>query len=179
MNKAPTLTGDRVVLRSVHESDKNIFESNREPDFLLMVGSPDKNTDYDKNDSFENALHNPFQWAITVNKHCIGTTFLHSFEKRGKRARYAVGIFEPHNWNKGLGTEITRLVLDYAFNRLCLHRVDLRVLEYNKRAINCYKKCGFKHEGIERHSAFIDGKWYDDIIMGILDFEYKSLSKPG
>jgi RimJ/RimL family protein N-acetyltransferase len=73
---------------------------------------------------------------------------------------------------KGIGQEVTRLLLKYAFEELNLHRVDLRVLAYNVRAINCYKKCGFIIEGTERESAYVDGAWYDDLIIGILAHEF-------
>jgi ribosomal-protein-alanine N-acetyltransferase len=55
-----------------------------------------------------------------------------------------------------------------------LHRVDLKVLDYNKRAIRCYEKCGFKVDGILRDSAFIEGAFHSDIIMSILEDEWKS-----
>jgi len=58
---------------------------------------------------------------------------------------------------------------------LGLHRVDLRVLEYNKRAIACYQKCGFVMEGIEREGALIEDRWESDWIMSILDREYFQL----
>jgi len=54
---------------------------------------------------------------------------------------------------QGLGTEVTRVVLDFAFGPLALHRVGLRVLAYNRRAIGCYEKCGFQEEGREREPA--------------------------
>lgn len=59
-----------------------------------------------------------------------------------------------------------------AFEELNLHRVDLRVLEYNKRAIKCYEKCGFIKEGVEREGALIEGKYETDVFMSILDREY-------
>jgi RimJ/RimL family protein N-acetyltransferase len=61
------------------------------------------------------------------------------------------------------------LVLDYAFNVLKLHRVSVRVVDYNLRAIRAYQKCGFMVEGREREAAFVDGNWYDDVMMAILD----------
>jgi ribosomal-protein-alanine N-acetyltransferase len=91
------------------------------------------------------------------------------------RARYAVGLFDPTVWSKGLGTEITQLVLRYSFEELELHRVDLRVLQYNKRAIKCYEKCGFIQEGIEREGALIEGKYETDVFMSILDREFHSI----
>jgi hypothetical protein len=60
---------------------------------------------------------------------------------------------------------------------LILHRVDLRVLEYNKRAIRCFEKCGFVIEGRIREDALIEDKWETDIMMSILDYEYEKLKK--
>ncbi|MEH7887318.1 GNAT family protein [Bacillus sp. JJ1609] len=88
-----------------------------------------------------------------------------------------MGFFDPSVWNRGLGTEVTQLVLKYAFEQLNLHRVDLRVLEYNKRAIRCYEKCGFVQEGTEREGALIEGKYETDVFMSILDREYNSLKE--
>src|ERR687893_200076 len=69
--------------------------------------------------------------------------------RRGGRASFAIGIFEAGGRNRGLGTEMTRLVLGYAFEVMKLHRVSLRVLAYNHRAIASYEKCGFVREGVE------------------------------
>jgi RimJ/RimL family protein N-acetyltransferase len=74
----------------------------------------------------------------------------------------------PALLGKGLGTEATRLVLRHAFNDLGLHRVGLRVLAYNHRAIRSYEKCGFVIEGREREAALVDGAWHDDVLMGAL-----------
>ena len=50
------------------------------------------------------------------------------------------------------------------------------VLEYNHRAIACYKKCGFVQECVLRETAFVDGVWHDDILMSILEDEYRAIS---
>jgi RimJ/RimL family protein N-acetyltransferase len=55
---------------------------------------------------------------------------------------------------------------------LGLHRVSVRVVAYNERAIQAYKKCGFRIEGREREAALVDGVWHDDVIMGVLESEY-------
>jgi RimJ/RimL family protein N-acetyltransferase len=53
--------------------------------------------------------------------------------------------------------------------------VDLKVLEYNQRAIACYEKCGFVKEGIEREGALIEGKYESDVMMSILEREYVTI----
>jgi len=115
----------------------------------------------------------PLHWIIEVDQRCIGTARLHQLDPENRRARYAIGIFDPAMWGKGLGTEATRLVLGYAFDVLRLHRVDLRVLAFNQRAIACYEKCGFVQEGIEREGVFIGGEWQSDVLMSILEQEYR------
>lgn len=174
MNTAPTIHGNRIILRALRETDRSVVvESHRDPEFLRLVGADREDIDI-KNASnvFEQALADPSYWAITENRRCIGTAFLHSLVKNDRRARYAIGIFEPTDWGKGLGAETTRLVLDFAFRQLGLHRVDVRVLEYNERAIRCYEKCGFVREHSERESAWVNGRWHNDLIMGILEHEY-------
>jgi RimJ/RimL family protein N-acetyltransferase len=52
--------------------------------------------------------------------------------------------------------------------------MSVRAVEYNARAIRTYQKCGFVVEGREREAAFVDGIWYDDVMMGILDSEFVS-----
>jgi len=106
--------------------------------------------------------------------HCIGTIRLHGIVAADRRARLAIGIFDHRFWSRGYGSEAIRLLPGYAFNAMGLHRVDLRVLAYNTRAIRAYERCGFVREGSERESALVDGVWHDDIIMGILEHEFRA-----
>ncbi len=172
MHAAPILRGKYVVLRALCEADRAVVESDRNPDFLRLVGTNVQDVEAVATHGFEQLLADPLCWAVTIDNRCIGTAFLHSLVRSDKRARYAIGIFEPRDWGKGLGTEATRLVLDYAFRQLDLHRVDVRVLDYNQRAIRCYEKCGFVRERIERESAWVNGRWHNDLIMGILEYEH-------
>lgn len=113
----------------------------------------------------------PHSWVIDFGGRFIGTARLHSLVSGDRRASFAIGIFDPRMLSQGLGTEATRLVLEHAFATLHLHRVALRVLADNARAIRCYEKCGFVREGRERESARVGDRWVDDIIMGIVEGE--------
>ena len=70
----------------------------------------------------------------------------------------------PDAMTRGLarhGSEAIRLLLHHAFTELNFHRIGIRVLAYNERAIRAYQKCGFLIEGRERETAFVDGLWHD------------------
>src|SRR5918912_584474 len=90
---------------------------------------------------------------------CAGVVRLHSLLERDRRARLAIGLLHPDLLARGTSTSAIRILLRHEFDTLQLHRVDLRVLSFNVRAVRCYEKCGFVREGIERDSAFVDGAW--------------------
>ena len=87
-----------------------------------------------------------------------------------------MGIFIGNKdyWGKGYGAEAIELLLDFGFNILNLHNINLKVYSYNKPAIKCYQKVGFKEVGRLREAKQIAGQKFDQIIMDILEKEYKS-----
>ena len=70
--------------------------------------------------------------------------------------------------NLGLGAALMKegLWLAHAWH---LHRVELTVVADNHRAVKLYEKMGFQREGVKRENYLgEDGKYYDEVIMGIL-----------
>ncbi|MFD1677089.1 GNAT family N-acetyltransferase [Alicyclobacillus fodiniaquatilis] len=176
MNQSPMIRGKTVVLRKPKESDiLDRFKCGRSKELVRMYGGDTRHlkpfTMEDAKKFVDSVLSHELDWCIEFKGRCIGQTRL-TLSREDYRARYAIGIFDTSELGKGLGTEVTLLVLRYAFEELKLHRVDLRVLEYNHRAIACYEKCGFMKEGIEREGVFIEGKFETDVFMSILDREY-------
>lgn len=179
-NLRPDLQGERVDLRPPRPSDKeDRLNAGRDPELTKMYGGDYRNisplTPEEVERWYEILLSDPLSWIIEANGKCVGHCRLHSLDTDNRAARYAIGIFNRDYWGKGYGTEATRLVLKYAFEELKLHRVDLRVLSYNERAIAAFGKCGFVEEGHERDSALVAGEWHTDVRMSILEHEYRTL----
>ena len=84
-------------------------------------------------------------------------------------------IGDPAQWGRGYGTDATRVLLKFCFMELALNRVQLRVLSYNARAIRCYQKVGFQHEGVLREAMLRDGQYVDIVQMSILRREWAAL----
>lgn len=116
----------------------------------------------------------PHAWIVEHEGRLLGEVRLDGLNQRDARARLAIGFYNPAKLGIGLGRETVGLILAHAFGALELHRVDLRVLAYNTRAIRCYASCGFVVEGRERDAALVDGVWYDDVIMAILAPEFRA-----
>src|SRR6185437_5461536 len=107
-------------------------------------------------------------WSIEVEGRFVGTVRLHSFVPADERASVAISIFDATLLGRGYGTEALQLLVRHAFSGLGLHRLSVRVLASNARAVRCYEKCGFRHEGRERESARVGHGWEDDFIMGLV-----------
>ncbi len=122
---------------------------------------------------------NPYVWIIEVGGQLIGEIKLHSVNAQDRRASMAIAIYDAQQLGKGYGSEAIRLLLHHAFTELDLHRIGIRVLAYNERAIRAYLKCGFVVEGRERETAFVDGVWHDDLMMGILSRDFKGRGRSG
>ena len=84
-----------------------------------------------------------------------------------------IGLGDRACWGNGYGTDAIRVILRYAFTELNLVRVSLDVFEYNPRAIRCYEKAGFVHEGRLRKFLDREGERWDMIFMGILREEWE------
>jgi RimJ/RimL family protein N-acetyltransferase len=107
----------------------------------------------------------------------IGNIGLHDIEPENRRAELGIIIGDKAHWSQGYGTDAVRTLLRWAFEYLNLNRISLRVYDYNERAIGCYQKCGFRHEGTMRQARYTDGQYHDEWIMGVLRDEFLEMQK--
>jgi RimJ/RimL family protein N-acetyltransferase len=76
---------------------------------------------------------------------------------------------------RGYGTDAMRVIVGYGFRELGLHRIQLSVAPFNPAGIRAYEKAGFVAEGRLRESVLHDGRWYDEVLMSILDREWAAI----
>lgn len=104
----------------------------------------------------------------------IGYTTLEDIDYFHRCANYGILIGEKDCWNKGYGTEATRLMLAYAFRTLHLHNVMLKVDSGNERAIRAYVRAGFREIGRRREVRWVDGVIMDQVFMDCLATDFAS-----
>jgi diamine N-acetyltransferase len=100
----------------------------------------------------------------------VGTCALDAISHRHLRASF--GILLGERRGQGLGTEATRLTLDWAFNVLSLRNVLLEVYPWNAGAIRAYEKAGFKVVGRRRDALLHHGRRWDEIYMDAVASEF-------
>jgi [ribosomal protein S5]-alanine N-acetyltransferase len=90
-----------------------------------------------------------------------------------RSATFGILIGDKKFWGKGIGVEATRLMVEYGFYRLNLHRIDLGVYAEHESAVHAYERVGFKVEGRLREDVFQGGEYKDRLWLGLLRSEYK------
>ena len=94
------------------------------------------------------------------------------WKKREAELRIRIG--EKKYWNQGLGSEALHLILDHFLGERQFKRIYLSVYDFNKRAIRCYQKNGFKQIGFLHRQ---DREWKNIILMEINIHHYRNLVK--
>ena len=78
-------------------------------------------------------------------------------------AEFGIAIGERRG--QGLGTEATRLVLDFAFHVLHLRNVLLETLEWNVAGLTAYERAGFRRVGVRRGAVMSRGRPTNVVLM--------------
>ena len=118
-----------------------------------------------------------FFLIIAPDGRIIGESLVNEIDWDLRSANFRIGIYHSTVRGQGIGTWATEITRDFAFEELKLHRLALDVYAFNTRAERTYLKAGFKREGVLR-DAVMDGSQYaDDILMTILEDDWRKIKE--
>lgn len=98
----------------------------------------------------------------------LGSVYIRDIDRQHNKAEYGIFIGESQARGHGIGTAAAKLMLRYCFEEEGLHRIYLRALSGNVRAIRSYEKAGFRKEACLKDDVRIDGKYCDIIWMAAI-----------
>jgi RimJ/RimL family protein N-acetyltransferase len=101
----------------------------------------------------------------------VGWLTLWGARPKDRNATISIALAREY-LGRGYGTDAMHVIVDYAFREVGLHRIQLEVESFNTAGIRAYEKAGFVEEGRHRESVWHDGRWYDEVMMSILDHEW-------
>ena len=116
-----------------------------------------------------------FFLIIAPDGSIIGESIINEIDWDLRCANFRIALFHSIERGKGIGTWATELTRDFAFEKLKLHRLTLDVYSFNPRAEKTYLKAGFKREGVLKDAIMDGDKYADDILMSILEDEWRTL----
>lgn len=177
------LTGERITLVPLEPKDMEamapFFADVKEiyyylPDTLLPRNLKQlEHMMEDWNDGKEN-----FVFACRFEGDTIGLVTLSDVDAVSGHAELGVMLAEPAYRGRGLANEAMRLMMDYAFSELRLHRLYARVAVDNEASLRLFRQLGFKEEGTMREAMRRGGAYVDLLFFGLLEDEYRPLSPP-
>lgn len=105
----------------------------------------------------------------------LGLTSFSQIHPGHRRAYWGFYIGEDMGRERGLGTHLGRLSLDYAFDELNLHKVIGEVLPGNDLSLRLFRRLGFKEEGILQDEIWRDGAPIDVVRFAMLEDDWRRL----
>ncbi len=170
------LEGELVTLRTVEEEDLDFMVENiNHPEIrsyltsYLPINMEQEKKFLEEISKNDNEIH----LLIWDGEDRIGMTSLFDIDHRVGKAEIGLWI-TPDFWKRGYGTEASRLMVEYGFDELNLHRITAKTLQNNTASQKIWEKLGFEKEGVLRDTSFIDGEYVDLICYSILRDEWES-----
>lgn len=103
----------------------------------------------------------------------IGSIFFRDIDLKHKKTEYGMFLGEEAEKGKGIGTEICRLLSDYAFKEWGFNKVTARILSDNKPSLYSNFKAGFVQEGLLKQDVIIQGEFRDVVLVARYNPETK------
>ncbi len=80
---------------------------------------------------------------------------------------------DPRYWGTGYATEAAEAILKFGFEQLRLHRIWAQAIASNANSIRVLEKLGMRQEGRFRENEYFKGRFWDTVIYGILEEEWR------
>ena len=100
-----------------------------------------------------------------------GEALLWGIDLHNRSAHLGLSL-RPAFRGRGLGGDTVRVLCRYGFAIRGLRRLQLETLTDNHAMIAAAERAGFTREGVTRSSGWVNGRWADDVIFGLLDTEF-------
>lgn len=169
--------GEKVILRAYREEDierATELVNDKELKKFLVTNIPFPISPWEEESwvkSQKGSSSGEYNFAIEdIETHkYIGGCGINNVNWLTRNALVGIMIGDKDYWGKGYGTDAMKVLVKFIFENMNMHKISLRTFSFNKRAIKCYEKCGFKVEGVLKDEIFKEGKYYDEIAMAIFN----------
>lgn len=163
-----------IEIRKAAISDaKEIIEFTKkvsdETDFL-SCGSDERNITLEQEVDFIEKMYSTADtmFICFVNAKIAGSCGLHGNTRKRIKHRITLGISVlKEYWGSGIGSRLMEEAINFSKNN-GFKKIELEVRIDNSRAIKLYEKYGFEKEGEIRNYFYLNGKYYNCYLMGLL-----------
>jgi RimJ/RimL family protein N-acetyltransferase len=105
----------------------------------------------------------------------IGNCGIHGVSLPHRTGEIGIVIGETQYQNQGYGRDALLTLLRFGFETLGVHRLCIRAVADNERAVHLYGSIGFTEIGRERQAVYLHGRFRDHIVWDMLEEEWRDL----
>ncbi len=98
----------------------------------------------------------------------LGVVYIQNIEEEHSKAEEGIFLGEKEAFGRGIGTEAAKLMIQYAFDVLGLHKLTARVLAYNMASRRMHESAGYEQEAYFKQELYLNNKYEDLIFYGII-----------
>lgn len=175
---------DGYQIRSAHAEDAEEYYSQNfcplDPEAARLTGSRSSYSREEVVSFLRSAVEAEDRYhffIVAPDGRIIGESVINEIDLQLRCANFRIIIFQNTERGRGIGTWAVETARDFAFEELGLHRLELDVFSFNPRARKVYLKAGFRQEGLRRDAVRDGNRYGDDIIMAILEDEWRQLKR--
>ncbi len=167
------LENERVILRDIASSDT--------PNIVRWRNMPSVRERFMQQELFTVESHEEWLRAQVKTGHVrqfiivekangqdIGSAFLRDIDNQNHRAEIGIFIGEENARSRGIGVATVKLMTEYGFQEMKLHRIFARILADNPASLHCFEKAGYMRECYCHDDVMINGLYRDIVFMAKL-----------
>lgn len=183
--KIPDLSTERLLLRRIRITDApDMYEYSKDPEVTkYLLWDPHPNIEHTRNyvdylqDRYRDGKY--YDWAVVLKSSgkMIGTCGFSAISAEHRCAEVGY-VLNPAFRGQGYAGEALSAVLEFAFRRMQLNRVEAKCVDENESSERVMQKVGMQFEGVARSALFIKGQFRNIKIYAILRDEYQKKGKP-
>lgn len=170
----PVLTGEGAVrLRALADADARvILELFGDPEVVRFMSVRRLASESEARD-FIASIRGGFlsgtlyQWGIELERELVGTCTLAGIDRQHRRAELGFAVLRSW-WGRRVASRALPPVVDFAFERLGLHRLEADADPRNQASLRILERLGFHREGLLRERYFQEDEAQDAVVFGLL-----------
>ncbi len=155
-----------------HENIQLVSTNPGDPEVKALLTSYEDVKNLTELHQYPDNMPTTMQFRIEFDGKVVGEVSLKSIRWFNRKAELSIFLAKEYR-GRGLGKQALEAIMDYAFEKMNLHRLEAEVVAYNPDVVAMMKKMGFKEEGTLREAKYYNGKYYDIYRFGLLRPEYR------
>jgi RimJ/RimL family protein N-acetyltransferase len=179
----PVLTGELSTLRELEPGDAaHLLPLLSAPDVARFISPPPRSLEqfgwFIETSRREREAGRYAAFGLVPHGHpsAVGVVQLRQIERNFVTAEWGFAMGSPW-WGSGLFVDASRLLLEFAFETVGVHRLEARAAAPNGRCQAAMQKLGAVREGVLRKSlTTADGSRLDQVLWSLLDEDWRQLT---